>query len=76
VELTGSVLSLRDASAARLAPAIERGEPASVVAYEDLGPEALYALELDRLPAAIFTRNRGRSGAGRGDCRRQIAEEL
>ena len=67
VELTGPVLSLRDASAARLATTIERGEPlpvgallakhiiaASVVAYEDLGPEALFALELEHFPAVVI----------------------
>ena len=149
VELTGPVLSLRDASAARLAAAIERGEPlpvplagrlmyavgpspappgkiigsagptttarmarflpalfsagvvgvigkgelhgddmaaftshgaiylaavgglgallskhitaSSVVAYEDLGPEALYALELERFPAVVIIDRQGRN---------------
>ena len=149
VNLTGRVLSLRDASAARLAAAIERGEPlpvalsgqvmyavgpspappgkiigsagptttarmarflpmlfsagvvavigkgelhgddmaaftkhgatylaaigglgallskhikaASVVAYDDLGPEALYALELDRFPATVIIDREGRN---------------
>lgn len=149
VELSGPALSLRDASAARLAAAIERGEPlpvslagqvmyavgpspaspgriigsagptttarlakflptlfaagvvaiigkgelhggemaaftrtgaiylaaigglgallskhitaASVVAYEDLGPEALYALELDRFPAVAIIDSPGRN---------------
>jgi fumarate hydratase subunit beta len=149
VELTGRVLSLRDASAARLAAAVERGEPlpvslngqwmyavgpspappgkiigsagptttarmakflptlfsagvagiigkgelhgeemaaftrhgaiylaaigglgallskhitaASVVAYEDLGPEALYALELERFPAVVIIDRAGRN---------------
>jgi fumarate hydratase subunit beta len=149
VELSGPVLSLRDASAARLAGAIERGEPlpislagrvmyavgpspappgkiigsagptttarmarflptlfsagvvaiigkgelhgddmaaftqhgaiylatigglgalltkhitsASVVAYEELGPEALYALELDRFPAVAIIDRGGRN---------------
>ena len=149
VELTGGVLSLRDASAARLAAAIERGEPlpvslagqvmyavgpspappgrvigsagptttarmakflptlfaagvvaiigngelhgeemaaftrhgavylaaigglgallskhitaASVVAYEDLGPEALYALERERFPAVVVIDRAGRN---------------
>ena len=149
VELTGPVLSLRDASAARLAAAIERGEPlpvplagrlmyavgpspappghiigsagptttarmarflpalfsagvigvvgkgelhgddmaaftrhgaiylaaiggigallskhitaSSVVAFEDLGPEALYALELERFPAVVIIDREGRN---------------
>lgn len=149
VELTGSVLTLRDASAARLAAALERGEPlpvplagrimyavgpsppkpgqiigsagptttarmarflpalfgagvaavigkgelhgndaeafvrhravyfaaigglgallakritaASVVAYDDLGPEALYALQLQTFPAVVIIDRRGRN---------------
>ena len=149
VELTGQVLSLRDASAARLAHAIERGEPlpvplagrimyavgpspaqpgqiigsagptttarmarflpalfsagvaaiigkgelhgdemapfvrhcavyfaatgglgallakqitaASVVAYEDLGPEALYALDLEAFPLVVIIDREGRN---------------
>ena len=34
---------------------------ASVVAYEDLGPEALYALELDRFPAVVIIDKAGRN---------------
>lgn len=149
VELTGRVLSLRDASAARLAAAIERGDPppvplggqimyavgpsparpgqvigsagptttarmarflptlfsagviavigkgelhgddmrafttqgavylaaigglgallakqitaASVIAYEDLGPEALYALDVEAFPAVVIIDRQGRN---------------
>ncbi len=34
---------------------------ASVVAYEDLGPEALYALELERFPAVVIIDREGRN---------------
>lgn len=34
---------------------------AAVVAYEDLGPEALYALELDRFPAVVIIDKAGRN---------------
>ena len=56
LELTGPALSLRDASAARLAAALERGEPLPV-----LGAEALYALELDRFPAVVIIDRAGRN---------------
>lgn len=34
---------------------------ASVLAYEDLGPEALYALELERFPAVVIIDRDGRN---------------
>jgi fumarate hydratase subunit beta len=34
---------------------------AEVVAYEDLGPEALYALELERFPAVVIIDREGRN---------------
>lgn len=34
---------------------------ASVVAYEDLGPEALYTLELERFPAVVIIDREGRN---------------
>ena len=34
---------------------------AGVVAYEDLGPEALYALELERFPAVVIIDRKGRN---------------
>jgi fumarate hydratase subunit beta len=34
---------------------------ASVVAYDDLGPEALYALELERFPAVVIIDREGRN---------------
>jgi fumarate hydratase subunit beta len=46
VELTGSVLSLRDASAARLAGAIERGEPLPV----SLAGRVMYAVSPSPAP--------------------------
>lgn len=33
----------------------------SVVAFEDLGPEALYALELERFPAVVIIDREGRN---------------
>ena len=41
---------------------------ASVVAYEELGPEALYALELDRFPAVAII-DRGGAQFSRGSPR-------
>lgn len=34
---------------------------ASVLAFEDLGPEALYALELERFPAVVIIDRAGRN---------------
>ena len=34
---------------------------AAVVAYEDLGPEALYALQLERFPAVVIIDRAGRN---------------